>query len=94
MISIVIVIVCQRSAVLLPPNMPNQSTKLLKAPAESSQFMRDSETVSLNMTNQPPRLAESNQFMRDSEKVSLNMTNHKHFKITSACREKPVHERI
>ena len=49
MISIVIVIVCQRSAVLLPPNMPNQSTKLLKAPAESSQFMRDSETVWVNV---------------------------------------------
>ena len=48
-ISIVIVIVCQRSAVLLPPNIPNQSTKLLKAPAESSQFMRDSETVWVNV---------------------------------------------
>ena len=48
-ISIVIVIVCQRSAALLPPNMPNQSTKLLKAPAESSQFMRDSETVWVNV---------------------------------------------
>ena len=49
MISIVIVIVCQRSAVLLPPNIPNQSTKLLKAPGESSQFMRDSETVWVNV---------------------------------------------
>ena len=75
MISIVIVIVCQRSAVLLPPNIPNQSTKLLKALAESSQFLRNSEKVSLNMTNQPPKVAESNEFLRDSEKVSLNMTN-------------------
>ena len=83
MISIVIVIVCQRSAVLLPPNIPNQLTKLLKAPAESSQFMRDSETVSLNMTNQLPRLAESNQFMRDSEKVLPSMTNHEQLKSES-----------
>ena len=74
-ISIVIVIVCQRSAVLLLPNIPNQSTKLLKAPAESNQFMRDSEKVSLNMINQPPRVAESTQFMMYFEKVSLNMIN-------------------
>ena len=65
MISIIIVIVCQRSALLLPPNIPNQSTKLLKALAESSHFMRDSETVSLNMLNQSPRVAESSQFMHE-----------------------------
>ena len=53
-----------------------RSIKLLQAPAESSQFVRDqSEKVSLNMANQPPRVVESNQFMRDSEKVSLNMIN-------------------
>jgi len=53
-----------------------RSIKLLQAPAESSQFVRDqSEKVSLNMANQPPRVAESNQFMRDSETVSLNMIN-------------------
>ena len=73
MISIIIVIACQRSAVLLPSN---QLTELLKG--EGSQLMGDSEKVLPNITNHPtkhlksPITAESSQLMRSSEQ---NMTN-------------------
>ena len=75
-ISIIIVIACQRSAVLLPSNISNQLTKLLKG--EGSQLMGDSEKVLSNITNRPtkhlksPITAESSQLMRSSEQ---NMTN-------------------
>ena len=58
-ISIIIVIACQRSAVLLPSNISNQLTELLKG--EGSQLMGDSKHLKL------PRPAESNQFKRESE---------------------------
>ena len=76
-ISIIIVIACQRSAVLLPSKISNQLTKLLTT--ESSQLMRDSEKILPNMTNQPtkhlksPNSAESSQLMRESGTVWVNV---------------------